>query len=226
MYRAKGSGKAYCFYRIEMGAELSRRLELAMHLARAVEERRLALAYQPQVALADGRLIGAEALCRWHDPLLGTVSPAEFIPIAEERGLILTESGMVHHPERAVEVMNALTRVGFSLAIDDFGTGYSSLAYLRRLPVRKLKIDLSFVRDMLVDRNDHTIVQTIVAMGRSLELTTLAEGVEMPEQAAALRALGCYAAQGFLYGRPLAADAFAERWITGRGRQDQGLAGR
>lgn len=205
------------------------------------------------------------------------VSPAEFIPIAEERGLIgtlgewalagacrqvrhwqergcplpgrvavnvaakqfedddfvdrclriaresgaassaieleLTESGMMRDPERAVEVTRALTSAGFALSIDDFGTGYSSLAYLKRFPVHKLKIDISFVRDMLTDRNDLAIVSAIVAMAKSLGLKTLAEGVEEAAQAEHLLALGCDEAQGYYFARPEPAEVFARRWL-------------
>jgi diguanylate cyclase (GGDEF)-like protein len=280
MYRAKSEGKFLCFYHAGMGLEMARRLEMAQRLSQAIAQKRLRLAYQAQVALADQRLVGAEALCRWSDPEWGIVPPAEFIPLAEERGLItslgewvlesacrqlreweqtigpmairiavnvgarhfetdtyfeetvrqvrdarisphsieleLTESSMVRDPERAVAVMTALAAEGFSLAIDDFGTGYSSLVYLKRFPVHRLKIDFSFVRDMLEDRNDRAIVSTVIAMGRSLELETIAEGVERPEQAAALQEIGCHYAQGYLFGRPQDADAFAAQWLQQR----------
>jgi diguanylate cyclase (GGDEF)-like protein/PAS domain S-box-containing protein len=281
MYRAKASGSGYCFYRPQMGAYLARKLEIARRLEAALAEGGLQLHYQPQVNLSNGRLAGAEALARWHDPEWGAVSPAEFIPIAEERGIIgtlgewvlieacrqvrrwqerqcplpgriavnvaarqfeddsfidrvlriaretgtapsaieleLTESSMMRDPERAVEVTRALASAGFALAIDDFGTGYSSLAYLKRFPVHKLKIDISFVRDMLSDRSDHSIVSTIVAMGKSLQLTTLAEGVEQAAQAHALQALGCDEAQGYYFDPPQPAGVFAHRWLQGAG---------
>jgi diguanylate cyclase (GGDEF)-like protein/PAS domain S-box-containing protein len=282
MYRAKGRGGGHCFYRAEMGAELGGKLEMARRLEAALAAGKLRLHYQPQVHLPSGRLVGAEALARWTDDEWGPVSPARFVPVAEERGLIaslgewalaeacaqarrwrergcplpgrvavnvaakqfdadnfagqalriardagvapaaieleLTESGMMRDPERAVEIAQALRAAGFALSIDDFGTGYSSLAYLKRFPVQKLKIDISFVRDMLVDRNDHSIVSTIVAMGKSLELETLAEGIEHAQQAEALLALGCQFAQGYHCGRPLAADDFAKAWLRGTGR--------
>jgi diguanylate cyclase (GGDEF)-like protein/PAS domain S-box-containing protein len=127
--------------------------------------------------------------------------------------LELTESGMMRNIDLAIELANQLSAAGFSLAIDDFGTGYSSLAYLKRLPADKLKIDQSFVRDMLVDRNDHAIVATVIAMGRTLGLRTIAEGIETAEQAAALLELGCQEGQGYLLGRPVSATVFAERWL-------------
>lgn len=280
MYRAKAAGGGdYRFYRAEMGADLARKLEIVHRLETALAAGRLQLHYQPQVHLPSGRVMGAEALARWHDPEWGTMSPAEFIPIAEERGLIstlgewalacacrqargwqergcplpgriavnvaarqfedddlvdrmvrivaengaapahieleLTESGMMRDPERAIEITRALASAGFTLSIDDFGTGYSSLAYLKRFAAHKLKIDISFVRDMLNDRNDYAIVSTIIAMGRNMELETLAEGVEHAAQASALQALGCHLAQGYHFGRPEAADDFERMWLRG-----------
>ncbi|WP_205624844.1 putative bifunctional diguanylate cyclase/phosphodiesterase [Ralstonia mannitolilytica] len=277
MYRAKASGGGYRFYRSEMGTDLARKLEIVHRLETALAAGRLQLHYHPQVHLPSGKIVGAEALSRWHDADWGMVSPAEFIPIAEERGLIgtlgewalagacrqvrhwqergcplpgrvavnvaakqfedddfvdrclriaresgaassaieleLTESGMMRDPERAVEVTRALTSAGFALSIDDFGTGYSSLAYLKRFPVHKLKIDISFVRDMLTDRNDLAIVSAIVAMAKSLGLKTLAEGVEEAAQAEHLLALGCDEAQGYYFARPEPAEVFARRWL-------------
>jgi len=279
MYRAKADGSGLRFYRPEMGADLTRRLEIARRLEAALKADGLHLCYQPQVKLACAGLIGAEALVRWHDAQWGLVAPSLFIPVAEERGLIdtlgewvlgqacrqtriwrdaghplpgrvavnvaarqfdddrfvermiaiayesglapaaveleLTESGMMRDPQRAVEVTRALAAAGFALAIDDFGTGYSSLAYLKRFDAHKLKIDMSFVRDMLTDPSDHAIVKTIIAMAHSLGLETLAEGVEQAAQAQALAGLGCHQAQGYHFGRPLTADAFAQTWLRG-----------
>ncbi|WP_172600144.1 EAL domain-containing protein [Sulfuricystis multivorans] len=279
MYRAKGGGGGgYRFYRAEMGEELARRLAIAQRLEKALFAGRLQLHYQPQVNLMSRSLIGAEALARWTDSEWGAVSPADFIPIAEERGLIvplgewalatacrqvrqweargcpasfrvavnvsarqfeddgfvdaairiarenktrpalveleLTESGMMRDPDRAVEITHALAAAGFALSIDDFGTGYSSLTYLKRFPVKRLKIDISFVRDMLSDRNDRTIVGTVIAMGSSMDMETLAEGVEHADQASALLAMGCSLAQGFHFGRPEPADGFEARWLA------------
>jgi diguanylate cyclase (GGDEF)-like protein/PAS domain S-box-containing protein len=140
--------------------------------------------------------------------------------IVDEAGLTpacieleLTESGLMANVERAITLMATLKEAGFAISIDDFGTGYSSLAYLRRLPADKLKIDISFVRDMLTERHDHTIVTTILGMARNLGLQAIAEGVELPEQAEALRRLGCDEAQGYFFGRPVAADVFASMWL-------------
>jgi diguanylate cyclase (GGDEF)-like protein/PAS domain S-box-containing protein len=133
---------------------------------------------------------------------------------ARQLALELTESALMANVEGAIEIMATLKADGFSIAIDDFGTGYSSLAYLKQLPADKLKIDRSFVRDMLTDRHDHTIVTTIIGMARNLGLEVIAEGVEAQPQAQALRALGCDEAQGYYFGRPEAADSFAARWLV------------
>ena len=277
MYRAKASGGGYRMYQSDMGNELEKRLTIAKRLALAMETDELQLYYQPQIHLATGKLIGAEALLRWTDPVLGFVSPAEFIPIAEERGMIsplgdwvlkracrqlqdwtdkgyslgghlainvsalqfedpdivnrllgivqaanlspelfeleLTESSMMSDPERAIAVMESLSASGFGLSIDDFGTGYSSLSYLKRFAADQIKIDISFVRNMLIDADDHAIVTTIIAMARSLGLRTTAEGVEEAGQAAALNELGCDYAQGYYFGRPEPATTFVEKWF-------------
>ena len=131
----------------------------------------------------------------------------------EQFELELTESGMMRNVELAIELFSQLNDVGFALAIDDFGTGYSSLSYLKRLPAEKLKIDKSFVRDMIDDGSDHAIVATIVGMGRTLGLRTIAEGVETQAQADTLLALRCDEAQGYLFGRPEPAAIFAEKWL-------------
>ena len=278
MYRAKASGGGYRLYQAEMGAELEKRLNVAKRLGKAMEAGELELYYQPQFELGSRRVIGAEALLRWKDATLGWVSPAEFIPIAEERGMMgplgdwvlreacrqvcnwdnqglrldgrvainvsalqledpdivgrllgivhaaglsperfeleLTESSMMADPERAVDVFELLSAAGFGLSIDDFGTGYSSLSYLKRFAADQIKIDISFVRNMLTDSDDHTIVTTIIAMARSLGLRTTAEGVEELGQAEALLALGCDFAQGYYFGRPEGAEAFQARWLA------------
>ena len=277
MYQAKANGGGYRLYQAEMGVELEKRLNIAKRLGRAMDAGQLQLYYQPQFDLGSEKLMGAEALLRWQDSVLGWISPAEFIPIAEERGMMgplgdwvlreacrqvnawaesglrldgrlainvsalqmedpdivgrlleivheaglspdrfeleLTESSMMVDPERAVEVMELLSAAGFGLSIDDFGTGYSSLAYLKRFAADQIKIDISFVRNMLTDADDHTIVTTIIAMARSLGLQTTAEGVEEAGQAAALLALGCDFAQGYFFGRPESPQVFQEKWL-------------
>jgi diguanylate cyclase (GGDEF)-like protein/PAS domain S-box-containing protein len=278
MYRAKAGGGGHLFYQPEMSVGLLERIALAKDLARALADGALRLYYQPQVGLDDGCAIGAEALLRWHDPQRGWVSPAEFIPIAEARGMIgllgkwvlaeacrqlgawrdaglafpgrlwinlsarqleepdvvagiralalgagvlpcqlgleLTESALMANVDGAIDIMACLRADGYAIAIDDFGTGYSSLAYLKQLPADKLKIDRSFVCDMLSNRHDHTIVTTIIGMARNLGLEVIAEGVETAPQAEALRTLGCAEAQGYYFGRPEEAERFAGRWLN------------
>ncbi|MFC3286357.1 bifunctional diguanylate cyclase/phosphodiesterase [Litchfieldella rifensis] len=277
MRRAKESGEGHCFFATSLGERVSRRLTLAKRFINALNTGQLQLHYQPQVDLNSGAIIGAEVLCRWHDPEWGWVSPVEFIPVAEERGLMsalgawvteeacrqlllwqrqghpfsgllginvaaqqledirfaerlhtvvssaglapetivleLTEGGFMADPDQAMWLMRELKRVGFGLAIDDFGTGYSSLAYLKRFSADTLKIDMSFVRDMLTDSHDHTIVTTIIAMAKSLGMNTVAEGVETRAQAEALWALGCSQGQGHYFGRPTDAESFARQWL-------------
>ena len=137
------------------------------------------------------------------------LSPSQF-------ELELTESGLMRDVELAINIAGRLKSAGFALAIDDFGTGYSSLAYLKRLPMSKVKIDMSFVNDMLIDHNDYAIVNTIIGMGRTLYLMTLAEGVETRAQAETLLAMGCYQAQGYYFGRPEPGAVFASRWLGAR----------
>ncbi|HEX9171067.1 MAG TPA: EAL domain-containing protein [Telluria sp.] len=145
------------------------------------------------------------------DSIQQIVAEAGLTPACIE--LELTESGLMANVERAIGMMATLKDAGFAISIDDFGTGYSSLAYLKRLPADKLKIDISFVRDMLTEHHDHTIVTTILGMARNLGLQAIAEGVEHAEQAAALRELGCDEGQGYFFGRPEAAAVFAATWL-------------
>lgn len=263
-------------YDASMGRKIRYRQNLIERLKTAIYQDQLELAYQPQFSLTTGELVGAEALCRWHDETLGYVSPLEFIPLAEERGLIralgdwviqaavaqlqawqraglpppgllsintsaqqfdtpymvdyfldrtraisaehigieLTESVMMRHPEKSMKLLQRLREHGFHVAVDDFGTGFSSLAYLSRFPVTSLKIDKSFVEDMETSHDHFTLVQTIIAMAQSLGLKTVAEGVENHAQERFLKQLGCDAMQGFLRGKPVPADEFAQRWLS------------
>ena len=231
----------------------------------------LKLAMQPKVRASDGRILGAEALVRWQDEVLGTVSPGEFIPIAERSGIIgdltswvmrralaqsakwratglnlsvavnvsavdlrqpnfvdmvrgfiaasgcepggleleLTESSLADDPERAAAQFHALKELGVSLSLDDFGTGYSSLSQLRRFPIDTLKIDQSFVLETPDDKGAAAIVRTIVSLAEALDIETVAEGVETPEQVRFLRQSGVGLLQGFLFSRPVSSEAFA-----------------
>jgi diguanylate cyclase (GGDEF)-like protein/PAS domain S-box-containing protein len=275
MYQAKMAGKnTMRFFDPDMQKVVLARAALEADFRLALQDSQLVLHYQPQVRL-DGRVIGAEALVRWQHPQRGMVSPSEFIPLAEETGLVLpmgrwvletacaqlvawsrlphsahltlavnvsarqfgqpdfvaqvsavlaragadprklklelTESLLVENVDETVEKMSALKALGVGFSLDDFGTGYSSLAYLKRLPLDQLKIDQSFVRDVLTDANDAAIARTIVALGQSLGLAVIAEGVETEAQRDFLARHHCDAYQGYLYSRPLPAlqfDAF------------------
>jgi diguanylate cyclase (GGDEF)-like protein/PAS domain S-box-containing protein len=272
MYQAKAAGRnTLRFFDPAMQAVVTARAALEVELREAVSHQQFILYYQPQVD-ADGRTIGAEALVRWQHPERGMVSPAEFIPLAEDTGLImslgnwvletactqlarwadqpqmahltvavnvsarqfrnkdfvgqvmaaldhsgadpyrlkmeLTESLLLDGMEETIEKMNTLKAMGVSFSLDDFGTGYSSLAYLKRLPLFQLKIDQSFVRDILTDPNDAAICRTVIALAQSLGLAVIAEGVESEAQRDFLAGQGCRAYQGYLFGRPLPADGF------------------
>ena len=276
MYKSKAVGRnALRFFDPAMEVSMRERAALETDLRDAVPGRQFLLHYQPQVD-QHGRLTGVEALLRWRHPLRGLVPPAEFIPLAEEIGVILplgrwvlqtacrqllawegraetrrlsiavnvsvrqfsqhdfvaqvlealassgadprrlklelTESLLVADVGDVVAKMAALKARGVGFALDDFGTGYSSLAYLKRLPLDQLKIDRSFVRDVLKDQSDASIAQTIIALARSLKLDVIAEGVETREQRDFLARAGCHAYQGYFFSRPLA-PAELERYV-------------
>jgi diguanylate cyclase (GGDEF)-like protein/PAS domain S-box-containing protein len=272
MYRAKSAGRnTVRFFDPEMQVVIEARVSLETDLRRALSRDQLRLFYQIQVD-DDGWVTGAEALLRWQHPERGFVSPAEFVPLAEETGLILVigqwvletacaqirawaESPSTRHLDLAVNVsprqfrqpgfvegvrsildrsgadpgrlkleltegvvldnvqatidkMHALKAIGVGFSMDDFGTGYSSLTYLKRLPIDVLKIDGSFVRDVVVDNNDAVIVQTILGMAKHLGIQVIAEGVETAEQLAFLKLHGCRNFQGYLFSRPLPLEEF------------------
>ncbi len=275
LYRAKADGRnTVSFFDPEMQAVVSARVALESDLRHAVSgEEQLQLYYQAQVD-SSGRLTGAEALVRWRHPERGTVSPADFIPLAEESGLILplghwvlktacrqlavwaeqpetahlilavnisakqfrlptfveevltlvnyfgadpvklkleiTESMLVDNVDDVIAKMTALKACGISFSMDDFGTGYSSLSYLKRLPLYQLKIDQSFVRDVLTDPNDAAIAKTIIALAQSMNLAVIAEGVETEAQREFLEMNGCHAFQGYLFGKPAPAKEFEQ----------------
>lgn len=273
MDRARESGRdGFCFYAEEMNASAFPRLRLEIALRQAMEAEELFLVYQPKVGLQDGQITGAEALVRWRHPEMGLVSPGDFIPLAEESGLILpigrwvleracaqirawldegldcrsvavnvspvqffredivsqvtellaayrleprflmieiTEGTLMRDPERAIEMMQALKRIGIKLAIDDFGTGYSSLSALKRFPIDYLKIDRSFVAGLASNESDGAIAMAVISLARSLELQVVAEGVETPEQREYLRTRQCDEMQGYLFSPPLPAPRFA-----------------
>ncbi|WP_233859897.1 bifunctional diguanylate cyclase/phosphodiesterase [Paraburkholderia sp. HD33-4] len=271
MYRSKERGRnAVRFFDPDMQTVVVERAALEVGLRNAIKDNQLLLHYQAQI---DGnRVTGAEVLVRWQHPTRGLVPPADFIPLAEETGLILalgdwvleaacaqlarwatrpeaahltvainvsvqqfrepdfvdkvfaiirrtgarpdrlklelTESVLVDNVQDIIKKMSALRAKGVVFALDDFGIGYSSLSYLKLLPLDQLKIDRSFVRDVLVDPNDAVIAKTIVALARSLGLGVLAEGVETEAQCEFLAAVGCYAYQGYYFCRPLPVEGF------------------
>jgi diguanylate cyclase (GGDEF)-like protein/PAS domain S-box-containing protein len=269
MYIAKRDGKGgYRLFEPAMHEGVVARLELRNDLQRALATDQFELHYQPVIRLADGSVSGVEALLRWHHPERGLVTPTEFIPIAEETGLIIpigrwvlrescrharrleapdgpplsmsvnlslkqiqhsdivadvrdaldearlsperltleiTESVLMDDTELAVSRLRDLKALGVRLALDDFGTGYSSLSYLSRFPVDILKMDRSFLREGS-SPDSHSLASAVVALGSTLALEVVAEGIEAPEQAESLRALGCDLGQGFLFARPLDAE--------------------
>ncbi len=273
MHQAKErGGSGWQFYSAQMADKAAEKVVLSNDLRRGLENGEFLLYYQPQVDIASGRIVGAEALIRWKHPERGLVSPATFIPLAEENGLItplgewvlrqacdqlraweaiglpairvavnvsaqqFRHNNLAHSIERALRdctvspdrleievtesilmpgdetpqvMLRKIADLGVRIAIDDFGTGYSGLSYLKRFPIGCVKVDQSFVRDLATDSDDASIVHAIVAMAHSLEIKTVAEGVETQAQLALLRTYGCDLAQGFYFSPPLPAEQFA-----------------
>jgi EAL domain-containing protein (putative c-di-GMP-specific phosphodiesterase class I) len=273
MYRAKEEGKnTYKFYSEETNVHSFERMALETSLRRALERNEFFLHYQAKLDLHTKRITGVEALVRWEHPELGVVPPMQFIPLAEETGLIvpigrwvlrtacaqnvawqreglpplsiavnlsarqfadedlvkdiadalkdsgmkpelleleLTESMVMQNADRAGKVLAEIKKLGVRLAIDDFGVGYSSLTHLKRFPIDTLKVDRSFIRDLPQDPEDRAICEAIIAMGKSLNLTVIAEGVETLEQQTFLHDHNCDEMQGFFFSKPIASDQFA-----------------
>jgi len=269
MYRAKARGKACCeVFDHAMHSKALARLELETDLRRAVAREEFVAYYQPIVALRTGKIEAVETLVRWRHPSRGTVPPIEFIPIAEETGMIvpigravlraaaqdvrvwqqtlphgrdlrvsvnlsvrefaqpnlvesiqrtlhetgldprhlkleITESAIMEQEDAVFTTLTRLRKLGIALVIDDFGTGYSSLSYLHRFPMNTLKIDRSFIRDMLGATENMQIVTTILALARNLEMDVIAEGIENREQRDRLRELDCDYGQGYLFSPPI-----------------------
>ncbi len=273
MYRAKQQGRnCYCYFSEDLEAEQLKRHEVESLLRVALDRDALEMHFQPQIELSTGRLFGAEALVRIRDNEGQLVSPLQFIPLAEEIGLIhqlgeqvlmksclaakswraagsllrvsvnvsalqfanpgfcdlvanileksglsseyleleVTESALMLDFDQAKKTLRQLSSMGVSIAIDDFGTGYSSLSYLKLFSVHVLKIDQSFVRDMLSDSQSLDIVRTIVNLAKSLNMTLIAEGIEEEGQKRKLLELGCEMGQGYFYSRPLPEKNFAK----------------
>jgi diguanylate cyclase (GGDEF)-like protein len=270
LHRAKTQGRGILrFFSPEMSSRALERLTLEAELRHALERNELHLHYQPQVDLLSGEIVGFEALVRWQHPERGMVPPDQFIPLAEESGLVvqlgdwvlreacrqfqewsaaglaprlmavnvsavqlshghlvdavrqvlaqsgipphqleleITESFLMADRDTAFQSLAELKALGVRLSIDDFGTGYSSLSYLQQLEVHKLKIDMSFVRDMTTNSGNASIVKTIIVLGHSLGLEVIAEGVEELGHARYLRSLQCDVAQGYMISPPMPAD--------------------
>lgn len=265
-------------YRKEVLDSSRHRFSLETDLRRALQDDALSLAYQPLMDLASGQVVGFEALARWNDPDRGMISPTDFIPVAEECGLIvplgrwalatatqtlsqwdkaagtpldtrvsvnlsavqfarddvayavkdaidnaqivgkrltleLTESAILSDPDRAAKAMESLKALDSCLAMDDFGTGYSNLACLQKLPIDILKIDRSFVTEMLQDRDRVSIVRAVLSLAAALGMETTAEGIETLALSNTLAALGCTYGQGFYYSKPLSADAALDFYL-------------
>jgi predicted signal transduction protein with EAL and GGDEF domain len=272
MYNAKENGRNnYKFFKPEMNFRANQVFLMEKDLRVALDQNQFTLVFQPQVDLATGVICGGEALIRWKHPEKGLISPAEFIPVAEETGQIvpigewvlrtacwrlsawlkqgmpaisiavnlsirqlrqpnlaeviesvlkeselspefleleITEGIMMGDTKTAMQFLTRMHTLGVQLSIDDFGTGFSSLSYLKNLPVNKLKIDQSFVRDIGTDASDAAIIRSIISLGHRLEMRVIAEGVESLEQLDFLRLRGCDEIQGYYFSRPLAADEF------------------
>ena len=262
MYRAKSDPlRAICFYDSSMDDVVRRQRVLANELRVAIDSEALEVHYQVQRSISGGQITGFEALARWHHPNRGYIPPAEFIPLAEESGLIhrlgeyvlrracadamgwvapykvavnlsalqlseptfadlvrdvlehtglpphrleleLTESSLMKDGDRSVRAMHRIKELGVGIALDDFGTGYSSLATLRNFPIDKIKLDRSFIADVETCQESIAIVRAVLALGKSLRIPVLAEGIERQNQLAILRAEGCDEAQGYLFGHP------------------------
>jgi len=278
MFNAKSQRLGVEVYRDEIDRRTPARLAMLGDLRAAIEDDQLHLHLQPKLDLNTGTIVGAEALVRWTHPVRGIVSPAQFVRVAEDTGLIkqltdlmlhhgisnlrrihdrgyhlgmsvnlsthdlldrrlaervqhhldvndvdaamltleITESSLLIDAPRSRATINELHDVGVSLSIDDFGTGYSSLSYLRRLPVGELKIDQSFVANVLIDEQDEVIVRSTIDLGHNLGLVVVAEGVENNEVLDRLRQLGCDIAQGYCISRPLAPAHFLS-WLATTG---------
>ena len=274
MYQVKSSGRdSYQFFKPDMNRRAIARQSLESDLRHAMELQEFVLHFQPKLDLETGAVSGAEALIRWRHPPRGLISPVQFIPVAEECGLIvpigrwvlreacrqaqawkqlglgpirvaanissvelrapsfvagvkailaqtglqpalleleLTETFLMQDSTSTAEVLKAIKDLGVGIALDDFGTGYSSLSYLRRFPIDTLKIDRSFVRGLGADADDASIVSAVIAMGKSLKMRVVAEGVETREQLAFLREQGCPEGQGYYFSYPVVAAEFTQ----------------
>lgn len=275
----KPGNNPYQFYIASIGAKSQEALMLELELHQALERAEFQLYYQPKVNPQTGEIKGAEALVRWYHPTRGSISPAEFVPMAEKTGFIIplgewvlktacaqakvwqdagfaplriavnlsghqfnqpdlsglvidtlketgldpnyleleiTESALMHNPEKAIETLGELKAIGIQISIDDFGTGYSSLSYLRQFPFDTLKLDRSFVTQAANDEKDAAITIAILQMARNLNLKIVAEGVETASQLAFLHSHQCDEIQGYWFSPPLSAEALEELLRAGK----------
>ena len=280
MFQAKQRGGTnFRYYSQDMREKSKERLYLENELRRAISRHELDVFYQPQVNLRTGKIVGVEALARWTHPKLGMVSPVQFIPVAEEIGLIseigqwvmkracadmtlmqkdrkealrlsinlsahqfmddnlvqkianvlnetgfppenleleITESLFMEDVDNVAETLNILSGQGIRVSMDDFGTGYSSLSYLKRFPINTIKVDRSFVKDIISDEDDALIVRATIQMAHSLSLDIVAEGVETEEQLRFLINQKCDKIQGFYFSRPLSFSALVSLMAENR----------
>ncbi len=290
MYSVKKHGRNnFRFYSEDLDSLSRDRLIMEKELYQALHTEQFELFYQPQIELDSGRLIGAEALIRWRHPQKGMIAPDQFIPLAEELGLIvpigewvirtvcrqiksweesglepirvainlsprqfmqkdlvdiitreiqkqrvcvdriqveITESMIIDDIERVIEILNNLKANGISIAIDDFGTGFSSLEYLKRFPIDKLKIDKSFVGNVLHNQDDASIVQAVIALGHNMNMQIIAEGVESEEQLAFLKQRRCDYGQGYFFSKPVAEHEMREIIATRSAKADHSVVSR
>ena len=289
MYQIKGDGKnGYCFYDAQMLDASHQKITVEHSLRRALDQGELEVYYQPQIDVMSSDIIGVEALIRWNHPERGLLTAGEFIPFAEENGLIIpisdwmldtvcrdlvlwkavveatlrvainlsphylergdfveklgvaleefaiapsqieveiTENICIRNPQRAIEQLKKLCDLGVWVAVDDFGTGYSSLSYLHRFPVHCIKIDQSFVNEVVSEKGHYPIILAIIAIAKGLNLKLVAEGVETQIQANYLQLSGCVTMQGFLYYRPMTQHQFLcvlqEKKVLGTAQKSQ-----
>lgn len=266
----KLGGDRYQYYSAAMSTSVKERVYIENELRHAINRNQLEIYLQPQISLTSREVIAAEVLLRWHHPILGSITPSKFIPIAEENGLIeeignwvlrkacelqnkfkqenivpirvavnfsprqinkklpiliknvlnttrvppnmlemeITESLLMENPEKAIDILNEIHKLGIHISMDDFGTGYSSLSYLKRFPIDTLKIDRSFVNDVGKSDSDNSIIIAIIQMAKGLGIEVIAEGVETTEQLHFFGQKGCDIFQGYYFSPPIPIDAF------------------
>ncbi|MBU3111506.1 sensor domain-containing protein [Clostridium lacusfryxellense] len=277
MYSAKCSGKAkFSFFNKSMSEVVLRRVEIEKGLRGAIKNNELEIHYQPQIDIINNKIKGFEALLRWNSSELGTICPTEFIPIAEQSGLLIpmgdwiiktvflqndlwkskgyiydtiainlssvqlenhrfedtlksliaetkidpnfveleiTESVLMKDFDNNVKLLTGIRNLGVKIALDDFGTGYSSLSYLKQLPINTLKIDKSFIDNIVTNERERAIVDGIINLAQKIDLTVVAEGAETLEQVKVLKNMGCNEIQGYYFSKPLTAHEIEEKFL-------------